>query len=83
MCEHSTVTGDNGEGVPPVLIPNTEVKPFSAESTWLDTARKDKSLPVFHKNALQTQCVFLYIDLSLRAVAVAKPTAGPLNFEEI
>ena len=42
-------TGDNGEGDPPVLIPNTEVKPFSAGSTWLDTAREIKTLPVTKK----------------------------------
>ena len=41
----ATISGGNGEGVPPVPIPNTEVKPFSAESTWLDTAREDRSLP--------------------------------------
>ena len=40
-----TISGDDGEGVPPVPIPNTEVKPFSADGTWLDTAREDKSLP--------------------------------------
>ena len=40
-----TFSGGNDEGVPPVPIPNTEVKPFSAESTWLDTAREDRSLP--------------------------------------
>ena len=40
-----TISGGNDEGVPPVPIPNTEVKPFSAESTWLDTAREDRSLP--------------------------------------
>ena len=39
------ISGGNDEGVPPVPIPNTEVKPFSAESTWLDTAREDRSLP--------------------------------------
>ena len=38
-------TGANGGEVPPVPIPNTEVKLSSAESTWLDTAREDKSLP--------------------------------------
>ena len=43
--ENETISGDNGEGVPPVPIPNTEVKPFSAESTWLDTAREDRSSP--------------------------------------
>ena len=30
---------------PPVPIPNTEVKPHRAESTWLETAREDRSLP--------------------------------------
>ena len=44
-------TGDNGEGDPPVLIPNTEVKPFSAGSTWLDTAREIKTLPVTKKGS--------------------------------
>ena len=43
--KEKTISGGNGEGVPPVPIPNTEVKPFSAESTWLDTAREDRSPP--------------------------------------
>ena len=43
--EIDTISGGHNEGVPPVPIPNTEVKPFSAESTWLETAREDKSLP--------------------------------------
>ena len=45
--KHSTISGDNSEGAPPVLIPNTEVKPFNAESTWLDTAREDRKSPDF------------------------------------
>ena len=40
-----SVSGGNGEGVPPVPIPNTEVKPFSADGTWLDTARESRSPP--------------------------------------
>ena len=40
-----TISGGYDEGDPPVPIPNTEVKPFSAESTWLDTAREDRSPP--------------------------------------
>ena len=44
-CEVNTVSGGNGEGVPPVPIPNTEVKPFSADGTWLDTARESRSPP--------------------------------------
>ena len=40
-----TISGGNGEGVPPVPIPNTEVKTFSADGTWLDTARESRSPP--------------------------------------
>ena len=40
------LTGGNDGEVPPVPIPNTVVKLSSAESTWLDTAREDRSLPV-------------------------------------
>ena len=29
----ATISGGNGEGDPPVPIPNTEVKPFSADGT--------------------------------------------------
>ena len=52
-------TGDNGEGDPPVLIPNTEVKPFSAGSTWLDTAREIKTLPVTIKKEARNCFLFL------------------------
>ena len=44
---HSTITGDFSKGVTPVLIPNTEVKTFSAEHTCLETSREPRSLPVF------------------------------------
>ena len=40
-----TISGDNGKGDPPVPIPNTEVKPFRADGTWLDTARESRSSP--------------------------------------
>ena len=42
--EHK-ISGGNGEREPPVPIPNTEVKPLSAESTWLETARENRTLP--------------------------------------
>ena len=42
MIENS---GGNGERVPPVPIPNTEVKPLSADGTWLETARESRTLP--------------------------------------
>jgi hypothetical protein len=40
-----TLSGDDGERVTPVPIPNTEVKPFSADGTWWETAWESRSLP--------------------------------------
>ena len=47
-CTQQTFShsGGYGERVPPVLIPNTEVKPLSADGTWLDTTRESRTLPV-------------------------------------
>ena len=42
--EH-TISGDNSLRVPPVPIPNTEVKPQHADGTWLETARESRSSP--------------------------------------
>ncbi len=54
-------TGVYGAEVPPVPIPNTEVKLSCAESTWLDTAREDMSMPV-SKNKKHTIAVcFLFL----------------------
>ena len=39
------ISGDYGWRVPPVPIPNTEVKPPRADGTWLETARETMSLP--------------------------------------
>ena len=57
--ENDTISGGNGEGVPPVPIPNTEVKTFSAESTWLDTAREDRSPPDSIED-IQLNVLFFY-----------------------
>ena len=57
--------------VPPVPIPNTVVKHVKAESTWLETAREDRKLPV--KNTRYTLCVsriFIWIKESY-------PTGAP------
>ena len=40
-----TISGGYDERVTPVPIPNTEVKPLSAERTWLETARELRSPP--------------------------------------
>ena len=40
-----TISGGYDERVTPVPIPNTVVKPLSAERTWLETARELRSPP--------------------------------------
>ena len=37
--------GDNGKEDPPVPIPNTEVKLFYADGTWLETTWESRKLP--------------------------------------
>ena len=47
---------DDVEG-PPVPIPNTVVKLNSAENTWLEAAREDRSTPTLFNFALIAQSV--------------------------
>ena len=42
----STSSGGYGEGETPLPIPNREVKPLSADGTWLARARESRSPPV-------------------------------------
>ena len=58
-------TGVYDAEVPPVLIPNTEVKLSSAESTWLDTAWKDMSMPVPKKKAIRKSVSLFFYGKSL------------------
>ena len=58
-AEPRRISGGNGKGDPPVPIPNTEVKPLSAESTWLETAREDRSLPDSNTSYRKVWGVFL------------------------
>ena len=44
---------DYGE-VPPVPIPNTEVKLISADDTWLETARENRCSPTQNKEGCCT-----------------------------
>ena len=46
-CNYTISSGDR-EKDPPVHIPNTEVKLFIVENTWLATAREDRTLLGFH-----------------------------------
>ena len=75
-----TISGGNDEGVPPVPIPNTEVKPFSADGTWLVTARESRSPPdpIFLSSSMAEHSAVN------RRVVGSSPTWGasrPLNNE--
>ena len=39
------IFGVFGVEVPPVPIPNTVVKLYSADNTWLEAAREDRAMP--------------------------------------
>ena len=59
LKRHSSITGDLSKGATPVLIPNTEVKTFSAEDTCVETRREPRSLPVF-PNCTSIEVLFLF-----------------------
>ena len=59
MCEEKEehihrLFGGDSEKDPPVPIPNTEVKLLNAESTCLDTDRKDRTPPNFYSSLAQS-----------------------------
>ena len=60
MCYTVSVilVGDNDGEVPPVPIPNTEVKLIRVESTWRETAREDRSTPASCRRPLMWSFVF-------------------------
>ena len=51
--ETPEISGDNSERDPPVPIPNTEVKPLSADGTWLETARESRTSPDSKREMLE------------------------------
>ena len=55
----ATISGGNDERVPPVPIPNTAVKPLSADGTWLDTARESRSPPDSNRGSRKTSSFFV------------------------
>ena len=62
MCYTDSVRSvgvDDGE-VPPVPIPNTEVKLVRVESTWRETAWEDRSVPVSKGCAFAQPFFLLY-----------------------
>ena len=75
--KYIAIVGGNGEGAPPVLIPNTEVKTLIAESTWLDTAREDMTPPTSRRRRPENGLRFL-----LRERAARHTTRGSRAYLE-
>ena len=81
------ISGGNGEEVPPVPIPNTEVKLFSADNTWLDTAREGRSPPDSIRIAEHSLRFPIFLSSSMaehsavnRVVVGSSPTWGAKKF---
>ena len=64
--------GDVSGEVPPVLIPNTEVKLTSAENTLLETARENRLL--LHPNKKRTMFMVLFLFCGGTRQPYNKPT---------
>lgn len=60
--------GDDGGEVPPVLIPNTEVKLLIVDNTWLATVREDRTL-LDNKIATPSGVVLFFVIRSVPHVA--------------
>ena len=71
----STITGVYGDEVPPVLIPNTEVKLIRADGTWLDTARESMSTPVSKTKALNISWVLFVLKKATKHCSVSSQGA--------
>ena len=70
------ISGDYGERDPPVPIPNTEVKPFSADGTWLETTWESRTLPDSMKKGLTPNGVGSFL------FHLQRPNA-PVEFDEV
>ena len=80
MCEEKEkhihrLFGGDSEKDPPVPIPNTEVKLLSAESTCLDTDRKDRTPPNFYSSLAQS----VEPAAVNRVVVGSSPTGGAIK----
>ena len=86
-----TLCGGNGLGVPPVPIPNTEVKPQHVDGTWLVTARKSRSLPHSispHSHKANGDFAYIHfrfvsepIQLNLRLVDIKENRKGKMEWK--
>ena len=60
--------------VPPVPIPNTEVKRTYTDNTWLETAREDRQLPESMRHSFE--CLFSFT-LAKQRADNARPCSHP------
>ena len=72
------LVGVDSKEVPPVPIPNTEVKLFSAYNTWLVTTWEDWTMPtlLFLQGSSSFGSCLVFVFLSL--FPLAPPLLGPL-----
>ena len=83
-----TLVGANYDEVPPVPIPNTEVKLISAEDTWRAAAWENRSVPVlkYKEVAMIVNIVaaFLYFSnkspKTLKTIGIAQQTVLYTNY---
>ena len=60
--------GDDSVGDPPVLIPNTEVKPDCADGTYPDTGWKTMELPHFIKRDCLLAVSFFFLSVAFTQI---------------
>ena len=65
------IIGVDSKEVPPVPIPNTEVKLFSVEDTWLVTAWEVRTMPIYASLAQSVEHAAVN-----RRVVGSSPTGG-------
>ena len=58
---YNVFVGANGCEVPPVPIPNTEVKLTNAENTWLVTARENRTVPIHYPHTFRYADFFVTV----------------------
>ena len=57
--------GGDSDRATPVPIPNTEVKPVSADGTWVDSPWESRTPPDFSKQGARLQSGPLFVVLSV------------------
>ncbi len=70
---------DNSDGDTPISMPNIEVKPISAESTWLEATWKDRTLlnkETHHRDVMS----FLLLPILPGRLFIEMLGNGELNF---